>query len=75
MSAWKEYKAKLGTARPWDLLNPNIEKVDEAEESMRYSMCNDCPECIKSTKQCKQCGCFMNLKVKIKAAVCPIGKW
>ena len=75
MSAWKEYKAKLGTARPWDLLNPNVEKVDEAEESMRYSMCNDCPEFIKLTTQCKQCGCVMKMKVKIKEAVCPIGKW
>jgi len=75
MTAWQEYKQRMGVTRPWDMLNPSTEKVDDAEESMRYSMCNDCPEFIKLTKQCKQCGCFMNLKVKLKAAVCPIGKW
>jgi hypothetical protein len=73
MSAWKEYKAKLGDTRPWHVISG--EKVDDAEESMRYSMCNDCPEFIKSTSQCKQCGCFMKLKVKLKHAVCPLGKW
>lgn len=75
MSAWKEYKDKIGVTRPWDFLNPDTQYADEAEESMRYSMCNDCPEFIKPTSQCKQCGCFMKLKVKLKRATCPIGKW
>jgi hypothetical protein len=75
MSAYQEWKKNLGTTRPWDLINPNVEKVDDAEESMRYSMCSDCPEFIKLTTQCKQCGCIMKMKVKLKAAVCPIGKW
>ena len=75
MNAWKEYKQKLGTTRPWDLLNPNTEYVDDIEESMRYSMCQDCPEFIKLTTQCKQCGCIMKAKVKLKYATCPLGKW
>lgn len=75
MSAWKEYKAKLGTTRPWDVLNPNTEFADDAEQSMRYSMCQDCPEFIKLTSQCKQCGCIMKVKTKLKYATCPIGKW
>jgi hypothetical protein len=73
MSAWKEYKARLGTTRPWDIVHG--EKVDDAEESARYSLCQDCPEFIKLTTQCKQCGCIMKMKVKLKEAKCPIGKW
>ena len=75
MSAWNEYKKKLGTTRPWDLLNPNEEKVSDEEASKRFSICEECPELIKITKQCKQCGCFMKLKTQLKEAKCPIGKW
>lgn len=75
MSAWQEYKKRLGNTRPWDILDPDVEKVDDAEESARYSLCQDCPEFFKATTQCKQCGCFMKVKVKLKQATCPIGKW
>jgi len=74
-SAWQKYKEKLGDTRPWDMLNPNAPKVSEDIESTRMSLCMDCPELIKATKQCKQCGCFMNMKVKLENAKCPIGKW
>jgi hypothetical protein len=73
MSPWQEYKKKLGDTRPWDIVRG--EKVDDAEESTRFSLCQDCPELVQATKQCKQCGCFMKLKVKLKAATCPLGKW
>jgi len=75
MSAWQDYKNKLGTTRPWDIINPNVEKVSEEVEEKRFSICEECPELIKITKQCKQCGCFMKMKVKLKEAKCPIGKW
>ena len=75
MSAWAEYKKKLGTTRPWDIINPNAEKVSDEIESTRFSICSDCPELVKLTSQCKQCGCFMKMKVKLKQATCPIGKW
>lgn len=71
-SAWQEYKKKLGDTRPWDVLNPNAPKVSEDIESTRMSLCMDCPELIRSTKQCRQCGCFMNMKVKLENATCPI---
>lgn len=74
MSAWKDYKAKLGTTRPWHLVVGG-ERVDELEESTRFSLCRDCPELLPITHQCKQCGCFMKMKVKLKEAKCPIGKW
>ena len=65
MSAWKEYKAKLGDTRPWHLLVGG-ERVDDTEESVRYSTCLDCDKLIPLTHQCKECGCFMRMKVKLK---------
>jgi hypothetical protein len=75
MSAWKEYKKKLGTTRPWDMINPNVELVSEEEATARMSICEECPSLLKATRQCKECGCFMKLKTKLKKAECPLGKW
>jgi hypothetical protein len=75
MSAWQNYKAKLGTTRPWDLLNPNAPKAEEQVSEARYAICLECPELIKVTKQCKQCGCVMPGKVKLLQATCPLNKW
>ena len=74
-NAWQEYKKKLGTTRPWDVFNPSIENTSEEEASSRYTVCLECPKLIKVTKQCKECGCIMSLKVKLKRATCPLGKW
>lgn len=74
-SKWEEYKDKMGSTRPWDLLNPNSEHVTDDERDRRYDICLDCPEFIRLTKQCKQCGCFMNLKTRLAASSCPLGKW
>lgn len=62
-------------ARPWDLLNKNIEMVEGPLADARLDLCKACPEYIKSTHQCKKCGCIMNLKVKVPHATCPLGKW
>jgi hypothetical protein len=74
-SKWQEYKEKLGETRPWDILNPNTEYVEEAESTRRYDICKACPELIDLTKQCKQCGCVMPLKTKLAKAECPLKKW
>jgi hypothetical protein len=74
-SKWQEYKEKLGETRPWDILSPNTEYVEEAESTRRYDICKACPELIDLTKQCKQCGCFMPLKTKLAKAECPLKKW
>jgi hypothetical protein len=74
-SKWQEYKEKLGETRPWDILNPNTEYVEEAEATRRYDICKSCPELIDLTKQCKQCGCVMPLKTKLLKATCPLEKW
>jgi len=75
MSAWSEYKKKLGDSRPWDILNPAVDKVSSETEDARFAICAECPELIKTTSQCRQCGCFMKVKVKIANATCPLKKW
>lgn len=74
-SKWEQYKEKMGSTRPWDVLNPNTEYVSEEISSSRYNLCNQCPEFLNVTKQCKQCGCFMVLKTKMLESSCPLGKW
>ena len=75
MTPWQEYKKKLGTTRPWDVLNPNAELSGDDIASHRFSICETCPSLLKATKQCKECGCFMKLKVKLLNAECPLKKW
>ena len=75
MSKWEEYKAKLGDTRPWDVLKPSTEWVDEDTSNARMEICNGCPKLIKLTKQCKECGCIMPMKTKLKFATCPLEKW
>jgi hypothetical protein len=62
-------------ARPWDLFNKNIGRVQTEVAAERFEICKACPEYIKTTHQCKECGCIMNAKVKLPNAFCPLGKW
>ena len=62
-------------ARPWDLFNKNIGRVESVIANERLDICKQCPEFIKLTTQCKKCGCFMEAKTKLPNAECPIGKW
>jgi hypothetical protein len=64
-----------GDVKPWDIVNPQEEKVSEEEAIRRFDICKACPELIKLTKQCRNCGCFMAVKTKLEKATCPIGKW
>ena len=41
----------------------------------RWDECQKCEFLFKPTNNCKKCGCFMQKKVKISTASCPIGKW
>lgn len=66
---------KSRDVRPWDLLDPNMERATAELASKRFDICKSCPELIKITKQCKKCGCFMALKTQLQIATCPIGKW
>lgn len=62
-------------ARPWDLFNKNLGRVEAEISTKRLEICNTCEHFINSTTQCKQCGCIMKLKTKLPNAECPIGKW
>lgn len=62
-------------ARPWDLFNKNIGRVETVIAQKRLAICKECPRYISSTTQCKECGCIMNLKTKLPNAECPLGKW
>lgn len=75
MTPFQEWKKKLGDTRPWHLLDPNAPKSGDEESARRFATCLECPSLIQSTKQCKECGCFMAMKVKLKNATCPLGKW
>lgn len=62
-------------ARPWDLFNKKIGRVNSEIYNNRIEICRNCPELIKLTFQCKKCGCFMKEKTKLANASCPLNKW
>jgi hypothetical protein len=62
-------------ARPWDLFNKNIGRVETEVATERMEICKLCPEFISATTQCKQCGCIMKLKTKLPNASCPLNLW
>jgi hypothetical protein len=66
---------KNRTARPWDLLNKSIGRVETEIAEKRLDICKACPKYISATHQCKECGCIMNLKTKLPNASCPLHKW
>lgn len=70
-----ESEQKVKKARPWDILNKNIEKLMPEQQAVRLEICMACPELIQFSKQCKKCGCFMEGKTRLPHASCPIGKW
>lgn len=74
-SPWQKYKQNLGETRPWDMIDPNVQKVSIEISDSRMYICKSCPELVKLTQQCKKCGCFMAAKTKLEKASCPLGKW
>ena len=61
--------------RPWDLINPNKDRVPVEIAKGRMDICKKCPQFLKATSQCKECGCIMVLKTKLAESYCPIGQW
>lgn len=62
-------------ARPWDLFNKNIGRVETEVAQKRLDICKECPFFISATTQCTKCGCVMSLKAKLPNAECPVHKW
>lgn len=50
-------------------------KMEANTPKERFLICQDCDHLFKPTNTCKKCGCFMNVKVKLRKAECPIGLW
>lgn len=50
-------------------------KAPKDTAKMRMNICNNCDKLFKPTKTCKECGCFMNIKVWLEQAKCPLDKW
>jgi hypothetical protein len=76
-SPWQLWKEKNpgDPVRPWDLINPNVKRVDDETRDYRLNHCLGCTHLIKATKTCTKCGCFMTEKTKLAHASCPIGLW
>jgi uncharacterized paraquat-inducible protein A len=53
----------------------NSLKADDNEANRRKSICHGCQYFHKSQDRCTKCGCYMAVKVYLKASNCPIGKW
>jgi hypothetical protein len=49
--------------------------VEQTEAEKRKSICHGCEFFNKQSERCLKCGCFMAVKVYLKASNCPIGKW
>lgn len=53
----------------------NSLKVEDNEANRRKSICYGCQYFHKPQERCTKCGCYMSVKVYLKASNCPIGKW
>ena len=62
-------------ARPWEMFNKNLGRVETELAEKRLDICKSCDKYISLTHQCKECGCIMNAKTKLPNASCPLGKW
>jgi phosphoribosylamine-glycine ligase len=50
-------------------------KTEDTEALNRKKICNSCEFFNKAQERCTKCGCYMAVKVYLKAAHCPINKW
>lgn len=60
------------------------EAVDKEQEAIansipfakqRYEICKKCELYSPALRVCNTCHCFMPVKVRLKNAYCPVGKW
>jgi hypothetical protein len=50
-------------------------KSDDAQANSRKAICNSCEFFNKAQDRCTKCGCYMAVKVYLKASNCPVNKW
>ena len=62
-------------ARPWDLFDPQIGRVEAEVAHTRLELCQVCEHYVSLLHLCAECGCVMDAKVKLPNAFCPLRKW
>lgn len=66
----KEIKANLENAISHGILLVSAEEADK-----RFATCLGCEFLLVEQSRCLKCGCFMNMKTRLQASKCPVGKW
>jgi hypothetical protein len=59
----------------WDMLNPKQPRAEDIEKERRLSICEQCQFFRTWSRTCRKCGCFMDMKVTLDNAKCPMHKW
>lgn len=56
-----------------DLMDRYLASDETIKE--RTALCEKCPSFVSLTKMCSTCLCVIPMKVRMKPASCPEGKW
>lgn len=59
----------------YKLLRSGFNKAPDDLVQKRLEVCNLCASFNCGSTSCKECGCYMNIKTKYTAMVCPLRKW
>jgi len=49
--------------------------ADSTLVEYRIDQCVGCPHFQAENSRCLKCGCYMNMKTRLVASKCPVGKW
>ncbi len=49
--------------------------ASEELTASRLGVCEGCPRFCKESRQCEVCTCFVDVKVALKSASCPLDYW
>lgn len=59
-----------------DLLHGKLPQMAIKDLSdKRMGVCTQCEYMARLSRQCRLCGCFLDAKVKLLEAECPMQKW
>jgi hypothetical protein len=57
----------------WNKIWSSSMMTNTEEREKREKTCKECPSNFMNV--CRRCGCFIVIKVRVKDAECPAGKW
>jgi len=72
-----QYAAKTAKDVTSGILDGEEVKCSPEKTKERNEICAKCPKLqeLLGRRQCGECGCFLDLKVTLEKAKCPISKW